>query len=80
MPNCLTTNYRDDKIVVSEGGEKVKRLRDLPHYEAEKIRRRQLAGTMMALTDEDGYKCYDEREYESWKPRTAGRKPRKKGE
>lgn len=36
---------------------------------------RQQRGRMTQLFDEEGYTCYDEEEFENWKPKKIGRKP-----
>lgn len=55
----------------------MKRLVDLTHSEAQKIRSRQLNGTMKELYDAEYYLCFDENEYKNWKPKKLGRKPKK---
>lgn len=54
----------------------MKRLIELTHEQARKIRARQLAGTMTELYDEEKYLCFDEKELEKWKPKKVGRKPK----
>ena len=49
------------------------RLSTLSHSERERIRRRQVHGTMTDLVDAEGYICYDPKELENWKPRKSGR-------
>ena len=53
----------------------MKRLIELPLSEASKIRSRQKKGTMSELYDDEDYLCFDEIEYENWKPKKNGRKP-----
>ena len=55
----------------------MKRLVELTHSEAQKIRSRQLKGTMKELYDQENYLCFDEIEYKNWKPRKNGRKPKR---
>jgi fibrillarin-like rRNA methylase len=54
----------------------MKRLIELSHSEASKIRARQNNGTMSELYDCEKYLCYDEQEYKEWKPKKSGRKPK----
>ena len=49
------------------------RLSTLTHSERERIRRRQMKGTMSDLVDSEGYICYDPKELEQWKPKKHGR-------
>lgn len=41
---------------------------------ANKIRDRQIKGTMNEYTDEQGYLCYSQQEFDNWKPKKVGRK------
>ena len=52
----------------------MKRLIDLSHTEACKIRKRQLSGTMSEFYDDQNYLCFDEKELKNWKPKKSGRK------
>lgn len=54
----------------------LKRLISLSRKDANKIRDRQLKGTMNEYFDDELYLCYDDEELENWKPRKNGRKPK----
>lgn len=54
------------------------RLSTLSHSERERIRRRQMKGTMSDLVDAEGYICYNPKELIAWKPRKAGRPIKRK--
>ena len=49
------------------------RLNWVSKNEREKIRKRQLAGTMTEYYDQQGFLCYDENELLTYKPRKKGR-------
>ena len=54
----------------------IKRVFSLPPSEARKIRARQLRGSMSIVHDKESYLCYYVDEYENWKPKKRGRKPK----
>ena len=51
----------------------IKRVIELTHSEACKIRARQRAGTMNEYFDDEKYLCYETDELDTYKPRKTGR-------
>lgn len=82
--NCLTfvciLCYYQNVNQQKEVNMAIKRLISLKHSEASKIRSRQLNGTMKEYFDDEKYLCFDEEEYNMWKPKKNGRKPKTKKE
>lgn len=52
------------------------RVFSMNHNTSRTIRHRQCVGTMQEYFDEEGYVCFSKEEFEKWKPRKAGRKPK----
>lgn len=50
------------------------RLSSLSRSDANKIRERQKKGTMKEYFDKENYLCFDQKEYDNWKPKKVGRK------
>lgn len=50
------------------------RLCNLSRSDANKIRERQKKGTMKEYFDKENYLCFDQQEYDKWKPKKVGRK------
>ena len=56
----------------------LKRVVEVSRTVAAKIRSRQNNGTMTLYFDNDGYTCFDTEEYDNWKSKKVGRKPKRK--
>lgn len=50
------------------------RLVNLTKSQANKIRERQKKGTMAEHFDSENYLCFDQQEFDNWKPKKVGRK------
>lgn len=59
--------------------ENIKRVIELNQTDASKVRARQKAGTMTTYFDDDAYVCFDQSEFENWKPQKRGRQPKLNG-
>lgn len=54
----------------------LKRIAELSRTEASRIRARQNQKTMSVYFDDENYMCFDLDEYNNWKSKKVGRKPK----